>query len=290
MQSLQQIIASSLDYTLTWCVHGWQEPFTCDWRIDPCFVIIHLPNSPCRLAIRRKDRVEEYHGRPGETFLLPAGTVHRFESPGCLTTGINIQYTLFSSVDILDLYVVPGRVATGSAVEIARDIEEIVETSGEIPEPGAGRANDDLDFVRIAHERELAFRLLTRVLRLSEMRPRGRERLLVLQTLKESLRHLEENLERKVSVATLAEIAGLSTHRFSALFREVIGHAPHQYILRRRVERAMMILTRSDASVVEIAAQLGFHDQPHFTRLFRTVTGVSPTYYRKNFQRRLVHT
>lgn len=287
MRSLQQIVATSLDYSLTWCVHGWQNPFKCDWRIDPCFVVIRLPEAACRLAVRSRKGNEEFRGRPGETFLLPAGTVHQFESPACITTGINIQYTIFGSVDVLDLYDVPIRVTSGAAVEIGRCIERIVETTGEIPEPGTIENDDDLDFVTIAHERELAFQLLTGVLRLSEMRPRGKERLVVLQTLEASLRYLEDNLEHKLSVEALSEIAGLSTHRFSTLFKEVLGDAPHHYILRRRVDKAMMMLTRSDAPIMDIADQLGFHDQPHFTKLFKSITGVSPTYYRKNFQRRL---
>lgn len=286
MASLLDIVASSLDYSLTWCVHGWQRPFKCDWNRDPSLIVVQIPNATCRLEVRDDGIDTEYRGRPGDAFILPAGTVHRFESPECFTSGVNIQYTLFSSVDVLELYRVPVRVDADRAAELAECIGGLVQASGEIQEPGGNRPDQDIDLLAVAREREFAFRLLAQVLDVAEVRPRGRERLMALQKLKGVLSYLEENLERKVSIQTLAEITGLSLHRFGVVFREVIGVSPHQYILRRRIEQAMKLLSGTEYPISSIASQLGFHDQPHFTRLFTATTGVSPTYYRKNLQRR----
>jgi AraC-like DNA-binding protein len=249
---------------------------------------VYLPNAICRLVIKKKGGTQVFAGRPGDAFILPAGTSHQFESPACITSGINIQYTLFSSVDILDLYNVPIRVSSELAADIGKCIERMVDTIGQIPEPGTILVDDNIDFVTIARERQLAFQLLAQILQLSDIRPRGKERLIVLQKLKESLRYIEENLENKISIETLSELAGLSAHRFGTLFKEVMGDSPHQYILRRRIDKAMMLLSRSDAAIMQIAEQLGFHDQPHFTKLFKAIVGVSPTYYRKNFHRRFI--
>jgi len=287
VQTLQSLIGNSLDYELTWAVYGRHEPYKCDWRIDPCLVVVYSPEVSCELTVRRTDDIDIYKGRPGDAFLIPAGTTHQFDSPTCLIGGVCVHYTLFSSVDVLNLYRVPKVVSGDDAANIGETIRKLVEILGQKPNPQSFRRNDNLDFVEIAREREIVFQLLGKVLHLSEIRPRGRERLFTLQKLRRSLRYLEENLESKVGVDKLGEIAGLSAHRFSALFREVMGASPHQYILRRRIEKAMGMLTSSEAPVMDIAGQLGFHDQPHFTKLFKSTTGVSPTFYRKNFRRRI---
>jgi AraC-like DNA-binding protein len=287
MQTLQSLNGNSLDYELSWSVYGRHEPYKCDWRIDPCLVIVYSPDAPCKFTVRGKDGIDTYNGQPGDAFLIPAGTTHRFDSPTCLIGGVCVHYTLFSSVDVLDLYRVPRVISGDDAIEIGRTIHRLVKLTGQKPNPQSYGGGDTLDFVEIAREREIVFQLLGQVLHLSEIRPTGRERLFTLQKLRKSLRYLEENLESKVGVEKLGEIAGLSAHRFSALFREVMGASPHQYILRRRIEKAMRMLTTSEAAVMEIAGQLGFHDQPHFTKLFKSTTGVSPTFYRKNFRRRM---
>jgi AraC-like DNA-binding protein len=286
MSTLQNLIGNALEYSLTWSVYGRHEPYKCDWRIDPCLIVVYSPEARCELIVQNDGRVESFNGQTGDAFLIPAGTKHKFDSPACVVGGVCVHYTLFSSVDVLGLYRVPKIVSGESAAEIGKTLRELVNIVGQNPNVGEFSGNDDLDFVEIAREREIVFRLLAKVLHLSELRPRGKERLFILQKLRGSLRYLEENLEQKTGIEKLGEIAGLSAHRFSALFREVMGDSPHQYILRRRIEKAMALLTSGDAPVMEIAGQLGFHDQPHFTKLFKSTTGVSPTFYRKNFRRR----
>jgi AraC-like DNA-binding protein len=287
VQTLQNLIGNSLDYELTWSVYGRLEPFKCDWRIDPCLVVVYSPEAPCEFIVRGSNGIDTYNGRPGDAYLVPAGTTHQFESPACLIAGVNVHYTLFSGVDVLNLYRVPRVVSGEDAVSIGETIRKLVEIVGHKPNPQSFMGNDNVDFAEIAREREIVFQLLGKVLRLSELRPKGKERLFILRKLRRSILYLEENLESKVGVDKLGEIAGLSAHRFSALFREVMGASPHQYILRRRIEKAMGMLTSSEAPVMDIAGQLGFHDQPHFTKLFKSTTGVSPTFYRKSFRRRM---
>lgn len=286
MLSLQNRLASSMNYSLTWCEYGRQEPYNCDWRIDPCLVIIYVPSGPYRLLVNTGKAVKSFNAKPRDAFLIPAGILHRFESPACDIGGVNIHYTLFGSVDILALYRVPHHVPSSQGNDLGSCIKSIVNTIGVRPRPNPLKWDGNLDLATIACERQLAFELLAKVLNMSEMLPQGKERLLALHRLKRALEYLEENLVEKITVETLGEISGLSGHRFSALFREIMGESPHRYLLKRRIDKSMALLSNSDIPVTEIAAKLGFHDQPHFTKLFKATTGVSPTYYRKDFQRR----
>jgi AraC-like DNA-binding protein len=83
---------------------------------------------------------------------------------------------------------------------------------------------------------------------------------------------------------TLVEIAnacGLSAGHFARAFRRSTGVAPHAWLLRARIEHAMMLLRRPGASLCEVALACGFADQSHFSRVFARQTGQSPRHWRR---------
>ena len=91
---------------------------------------------------------------------------------------------------------------------------------------------------------------------------------------------VEENLDKDITLAALAEIAGMGPHYFAELFKQSLGISPHQYVLRRRIERGRKLLHNPSVSVLEAAVRSGFSDQSHFTKLFRRIVGVTPSKYR----------
>jgi len=92
--------------------------------------------------------------------------------------------------------------------------------------------------------------------------------------------YIEANLDREIALSALADAAGLSTHYFSELFKQSVHVSPHQYVLRRRIERARKLLSDPRVTVLEAAVRSGFSDQSHFTKIFRRIVGVTPTGYR----------
>jgi AraC family transcriptional regulator len=57
---------------------------------------------------------------------------------------------------------------------------------------------------------------------------------------------------------------------------------PHRYLVRRRLERAKVLLADTDRSVMEIAMAVGYLDTSSFTTAFRKHTGLTPTHYRRS--------
>lgn len=94
------------------------------------------------------------------------------------------------------------------------------------------------------------------------------------------MEYVEANLDQEIALATLAETAGMSTHYFCELFKQSVHLSPHQYVLRRRIERARKLLNDPEITVLEAAVRSGFSDQSHFTKIFRRIVGVTPTGYR----------
>jgi AraC family transcriptional regulator len=79
----------------------------------------------------------------------------------------------------------------------------------------------------------------------------------------------------------MAEVVGMSQYYFSKLFKMSTGTTPHQYVMRQRVERAQELLRESQLALVEIATQVGFETQSHFTSVFRRLVGITPKRYRE---------
>lgn len=87
--------------------------------------------------------------------------------------------------------------------------------------------------------------------------------------------YLEANLTEKITLDTLAAIAGLSPHHFLRWFRALKGITPIQYVNLRRIEQARGALA-SGTPLIEVAHALGFYDQSHFHRFFLRYAGVTP--------------
>lgn len=95
------------------------------------------------------------------------------------------------------------------------------------------------------------------------------------------LQFVDENLQRDITLETLAELAGLTPTYFSDLFFKTLGVRPVEFINRRRIERSQLLLGSTDLSVQEIADAVGINSAAYFSRLFHRVAGTSPSRYRK---------
>lgn len=90
-----------------------------------------------------------------------------------------------------------------------------------------------------------------------------------------------ERLAGEVTVAHVAEAVGLRDHYFSRLFRQEMGEAFGDYVLRMRMEKAVQLLRSSNLKVYEVAEAVGIPNYRYFSVLFRKWTGVTPSDYKK---------
>jgi AraC family transcriptional regulator len=111
-------------------------------------------------------------------------------------------------------------------------------------------------------------------------RPTG----LAPRTLRTILDDIDANLDRDLSVQHLARLAGMSVDGFIRVFKQSTGAPPHQYVLRKRVERAQAWLGDPAVSLAEVALRSGFANQSHFSRVFHRLTGLAPRQYRRGLR------
>ena len=89
--------------------------------------------------------------------------------------------------------------------------------------------------------------------------------------------HIEDNLASKLSLPGIAEIAGMSVSHLKTLFRNTTGVPVYEYVLRRRVERAQLLLRNQRFSIAQIAVATGFAHQSHLARHMHRILGYTPS-------------
>jgi transcriptional regulator GlxA family with amidase domain len=96
---------------------------------------------------------------------------------------------------------------------------------------------------------------------------------------------IDAHPDEALSLDQLADRVHRSKYHFARVFRDEVGIAPWAYVVETRLRTARILLdTRPDLSLTEIALQAGFYDQPHFNRVFKKVEGITPGEYRKDVQ------
>ena len=88
---------------------------------------------------------------------------------------------------------------------------------------------------------------------------------------------------RKVSSAELAKAAGTSVRGLERAFGRDYGISPQQYLRRLRMQTACQLLVSTRLALAQVADRCGFADQSHFTRDFRSLTGMTPRTYRLTY-------
>ena len=84
-----------------------------------------------------------------------------------------------------------------------------------------------------------------------------------------------ENLGRRISLSDIADFVGLSAYHFLRTFRTHFGITPHAYLTWLRLERGRECLV-DGLPAAQVATEMGFSDQSHFTRAFRRAFGYTP--------------
>lgn len=92
---------------------------------------------------------------------------------------------------------------------------------------------------------------------------------------------LNENFSRKLSVAELAAVSGLTPRYFIEAFTRTFGERPHQYLVRRRLAFAEELLLRGNLAIDDVAQLSGFSSQSHLTSLMERHRKMTPMQLRR---------
>lgn len=90
---------------------------------------------------------------------------------------------------------------------------------------------------------------------------------------------MDENFHEPIGLEEISQQAFLSRFHFHRLFTRIYRHTPHQYLTRRRLDKAMDLLA-ANKPVTEVCAEVGFESLGSFSVWFKKEIGFAPQYYR----------
>jgi len=93
--------------------------------------------------------------------------------------------------------------------------------------------------------------------------------------------YIHERIEHSISIEELANLANLTKDHLIRLFKKQMGCTPAKYINQKKIEKAQLLILVEDMSLKNIAYKLGFDNISYFIRLFKQLTGETPSTYRK---------
>lgn len=240
-------------------------------------VALHV-GQPVRLTLTQENRTHVGLAIHGDVDLTPAGVPAHWElrDPGAVLAIAVAPALLTQVAESLDI--------DASRVELrnramVRDphLEHIgwaLKTEVEQDYPGTGLYLDSLATA-------VAVRLLKHHSSLTEKErlPKGR---LPEAKLRQVLTYIEEHLHKELRLFEIAASVCLSVSHLKVLFRESVGMPIHQYVIRRRIDRAMLLLEQGRLSISQVAAETGFAHQSHLSAHMRRIVGLSPGEFRRS--------
>jgi AraC family transcriptional regulator len=216
--------------------------------------------------------------RPGDVSLMSSGLASDWAWPGRIEV-------LHLYVDRATLQEVAGTVCDRTVEDIAlRDIlklnDDLLTRMGQLLVDEATTGGLGSRLLVDAITQQMCVHLLRNYAELSIRTPAasGTFSKLKMRKLEE---YIKEHVAEDLSLATLAEVTGVSPSYFSRLFRNSFGIPPHHYLLKHRLASARDLLRGKRHSIAEIAAMTGFSDQAHLTRFFKRQFALTPDQFRK---------
>lgn len=258
------------------------------WKHDPLHdvvepmthhVIMAYNGSVQRMERRSGRSVVTGTFRPGVVIIIPEGSSSRWDIP--------------KPVDVVQLYLPHAsltRVADEAA--IAKQVNLLERTAQ--PDLITSRLLLSAADVLVGNEaldtlfrQQLIDLLATRLLAAHTGSPATFQPIrggLSPKALHRAFERLRSDSDADVSLAALAAEAGLSRFHFCRAFKESTGLSPHAWLRQHRLEQAMDMLRNTDASVMSIAATLGYTSQTAFAASFRKLTGETPSDWRRRIR------
>lgn len=94
------------------------------------------------------------------------------------------------------------------------------------------------------------------------------------------LRFIEMNIDEKLSNTELAEIVNMAPNSFARLFKEEMNITLHNFIQKRKIAKACDLFEHTNQTIEEVTFNLAFSDRYHFSRVFKSITGITPAVYK----------
>lgn len=218
----------------------------------------------------------------GDLILLDAGIVHRLiveKDAPCRMLNIEFKFDkknnpcpsmrdLYQSVDSFREFIQAGR-----SYIILKDPEEIY--------PSLKSLVLELDEKQQDHImiQLLLAQILIAISRLEQEKLENQSPVSSIYV-KKAINYIHQHYDQDIKISQLAELLNIHEGYLYRIFKEYMHVTPNEYLTRLRIEKAKMLLTRTDIPIVEISDYVGINSRQYFTYLFKKYTSITPSKYR----------
>lgn len=236
---------------------------------------VHMPDTTLDLS-------------PGHLYFIPAFVTHSYECNGHFTHYyLHLYEEDGNDTRLLNDWQLPYCVDAGELELLL--MEELCKDNPELRLPASDpdtydnsstlmqnvMLNKSRPLSRKVQSRGAVLILMSRLLQ--HARPIGTD---MDRRIAAAIEYIMEHTREELPVEELAANACMTKDYFIRLFRKHTGQTPQQYIIRKKMERAQLLLITSDAPIKQIAEELGYYDHSYFNRVFRKNVGTTPMLYR----------
>ncbi len=102
-----------------------------------------------------------------------------------------------------------------------------------------------------------------------------------IKPIRKAKEYMKDNFKHPITLEEISKMVGFNPTYFSSLFKKETGMNFLEYLIDIRIEKAKELLKETDKSVSSIAFEVGYSDLKHFSKLFKKLTGLKPSEYRK---------
>ncbi|MDR2627297.1 MAG: AraC family transcriptional regulator [Dysgonamonadaceae bacterium] len=223
--------------------------------------------------------------RPGYLYLVPSFVTHSYENPDFF---VLYYLHIYDKNNLLDLMSYPFEVeASENDYSLIRRLLAInpnraLATSDPLIYDNfqnlmKGISEEDrISLHRVMETRGILLQLFSRFM----------ERAVVTQTITDerierAVNYIRTRIDTNISIDELSGLFHLTKEHFIRLFKQDMQCSPLQYINRKKIEKAQLLLTMGRYTVKDVALSLAFSDVSHFFKTFKRMTGVSPDQFKQ---------
>ena len=105
---------------------------------------------------------------------------------------------------------------------------------------------------------------------------------------KKAINYLHHHYDQDIKISRLADMLNIHEGYLYRIFKEHMHVTPNEYLTHLRIEKAKMLLTRTDIPIIEISDYVGINSRQYFTFLFKKYTDTTPSKYRRLTHKRQI--
>jgi len=207
----------------------------------------------------------------GDICILPANCRRhtRSLSPGGADfIAAGFLFEIRGGMDFLNFFDLPSRPDKITNGILRKLLEELLGLEIDSPERTELQKN-------VSRQR-IGYAMLESILAVSTPKPG----MLPLRRLLPVIEHLNDNFNARPDLPKILKMSGLSRTHFFRMFKSQTGATPVEYVKRRRLREALLLLQESDLNIAEIGDKVGWPDPFYFSKLFKAEIGLPPSAYR----------